>query len=164
MSIHRPEAISLFDPAIATEAVLASFRKLDPRDLVRNPVMFTTGIVALLSTILFCRDVALGIGDHVGVIGQIAAWLWFTVIFANFAEAVAEGRGKAQAESLRRTKTETEAKKVVPPSAGTFPTHGWLFVALLIAVIVVVSGLIFFPVLALGPIVEQLSLAAGTLF
>jgi K+-transporting ATPase ATPase B chain len=112
MSIHRPQAISLFDPAIAGEAVLASFRKLDPRELVKNPVMFTTGIVALLSTVLFARDIALGVHDDVGVIGQIAAWLWFTVLFANFAEAVAEGRGKAQAESLRRTRTDTIAKKI----------------------------------------------------
>ncbi|MDR3441113.1 potassium-transporting ATPase subunit KdpB [Telmatospirillum sp.] len=112
MSIHRPNAISLFDPAIATEAVLASFRKLDPRDLIKNPVMFTTGIVALLSSILFIRDIALGITENVAVVGQIAAWLWFTVLFANFAEAVAEGRGKAQADSLRKTKTDTQAKKL----------------------------------------------------
>ena len=112
MSIHRPQRFPCSIRPSSTEAVLASFRKLDPRDLVRNPVMFTTGIVALLSTILFCRDIALGIGDHVGVIGQIAAWLWFTVLFANFAEAVAEGRGKAQADSLRKTKTDTVAKKV----------------------------------------------------
>ena len=112
MTVHRPNAISLLDPAIAGEAVIASFRKLDPRDLVKNPVMFTTGIVALLSTILFFRDIALGGTEHVGVVGQIAAWLWFTVLFANFAEAVAEGRGKAQADSLRKTKTDARAKKV----------------------------------------------------
>jgi len=112
MSIHRPNDIPLFDKAIATEAVISSFRKLDPRELVKNPVMFTTGVVAVLSTIFWGRDLALGVGEHVGVVGQIAAWLWFTVLFANFAEAVAEGRGKAQANSLRKTKTETIAKKV----------------------------------------------------
>jgi K+-transporting ATPase ATPase B chain len=112
MAVHRPSSISLYDPAIAREAVLASFRKLNPRELVRNPVMFTTGIVALLSTVIFARDVAIGTGEHVGVIGQIAAWLWFTVLFANFAEAVAEGRGKAQADSLRKTRTDTVAKKL----------------------------------------------------
>jgi len=119
MSIHRSQELSLFDPAIITPAVIDSFRKLDPRLLVKNPVMFTTGIVALLSTVLFIRDLATG-GDFVGVIGQIAAWLWFTVLFANFAEAVAEGRGKAQAESLRKTKTETVAKKIADVAATAY--------------------------------------------
>jgi K+-transporting ATPase ATPase B chain len=116
MAVHRPSSISLFDGAIAREAVLASFRKLDPRELVRNPVMFTTGIVAVLSTIIFARDLAMSVGENVGVIGQIAAWLWFTVLFANFAEAVAEGRGKAQADSLRRTRADTVAKKLAEES------------------------------------------------
>ena len=116
MSIHRPQAISLFDPAIAKEAVVASFRKLDPRQLVGNPVMFTTGVVALLSTVIFARDLVLG-GAHVGIVGQIAAWLWFTVLFANFAEAVAEGRGKAQADSLRRTRSEAVARKIAAINA-----------------------------------------------
>ncbi len=112
MSVHRPHSISLFDAAIAKEAVAASFRKLDPRELVKNPVMFTTGVVALLSTVLFFRDVFQGVHANVAVVGQIAAWLWFTVLFANFAEAVAEGRGKAQADALRKTKTDTVAKKI----------------------------------------------------
>jgi len=112
MSIHRPDSINLFDGAILSEAIKASFRKLDPRDLIRNPVMFTTGVVALLSTVIFLRDLMLGIHDYLSVIGQIAAWLWFTVLFANFAEAVAEGRGKAQADSLRKTKSDTPAKKL----------------------------------------------------
>ena len=118
MSVHRQKAISLFDPAIAREAALDAFRKLDPRQLVRNPVMFTTGVVALLSTVIFLRDLTLG-GDagHVGVVGQIAAWLWFTVLFANFAEAIAEGRGKAQAETLRRTKTDTTARRLASADA-----------------------------------------------
>ncbi|MTJ82143.1 MAG: potassium-transporting ATPase subunit KdpB [Telmatospirillum sp.] len=124
MSIHRPNSISLLDPAIAGEAVIASFRKLDPRDLVKNPVMFTTGIVALLSTILFCRDVALDHTGNIAVIGQIAAWLWFTVLFANFAEAVAEGRGKAQADSLRKTKTDTRAKKLSGADAKSWQEVG----------------------------------------
>ncbi len=111
MSIHRPKDMSLFDPAIISPAVVDSFRKLDPRLLAKNPVMFTTGVVAVLSTVLFARDLATG-GHYTLVIGQIAAWLWFTVLFANFAEAVAEGRGKAQADSLRKTKSETVAKKV----------------------------------------------------
>ena len=112
MSVHRPDSIDLLDPAILREAVLSALRKLDPRQLVRNPVMFTTGAVALLSSVIFLRDVALGLHDYLSVIGQIAAWLWFTVLFANFAEAVAEGRGKAQADSLRKTKADTLAKKL----------------------------------------------------
>ncbi len=118
MSIHRSQEISLFAPEIVTPAVIDSFRKLDPRVLVKNPVMFTTGVVALLSTVLFVRDLSNG-AEYTAVIGQIAAWLWFTVLFANFAEAVAEGRGKAQAESLRKTKTETVAKLVDSITAAT---------------------------------------------
>ncbi|CAA7620345.1 potassium translocating ATPase, subunit B [Candidatus Terasakiella magnetica] len=119
MAIHRPQEMSLFDGSIIRPAVISAFAKLDPRDLVRNPVMFTTGVVAVLSTILFVRDVSSG-GEYTAVVGQIAAWLWFTVLFANFAEAVAEGRGKAQAESLRKTKTETAAKKVAAIDATAF--------------------------------------------
>ncbi|MGZ9032976.1 MAG: potassium-transporting ATPase subunit KdpB, partial [Rhodospirillales bacterium] len=84
-------------------------RKLHPRRLARNPVMFVVAIVATLSTVLFIRDVATG-GANLGFSAQIIAWLWITVLFANFAEAVAEGRGKAQAASLRRTRTEAAAK------------------------------------------------------
>jgi len=121
MSLHRPQEASLFDPAIVTPAIVDSFRKLDPRLLAKNPVMFTTGVVAVLSTILFARDLGVG-GPYTGVIGQIAAWLWFTVLFANFAEAVAEGRGKAQAESLRKTKSEAVAKKIDAIDATAFKT------------------------------------------
>ncbi|MDO8605831.1 MAG: potassium-transporting ATPase subunit KdpB [Phaeospirillum sp.] len=118
MAIHRPQEMSLFDGSIIRPAVISAFAKLDPRDLVRNPVMFTTGVVAVLSSVLFVRDVSIG-GEYTAVVGQIAAWLWFTVLFANFAEAVAEGRGKAQAESLRKTKTETAAKKVAAVDASS---------------------------------------------
>ena len=117
MSIHRRRPKSLLDPAIVGEASVAAFRKLDPRELVKNPVMFTTGVVALLSTVLFCRDLAMGGAPHLAVAGQIAAWLWFTVLFANFAEAVAEGRGKAQADFLRKTKTDTMARKIAAVDA-----------------------------------------------
>jgi K+-transporting ATPase ATPase B chain len=116
MSIHRSRELSLFHGGILRRAAVAAVVKLDPRDLARNPVMFTTGVVALLSTVLFVRDLGLG-GAYTAVVGQVAAWLWFTVIFANFAEAVAEGRGKAQAESLRKTKTETQARKVADEEA-----------------------------------------------
>ena len=116
MSVHRPQETSLFSATIVNTAIVDSFKKLDPRLLARNPVMFTTGVVAVLCTVLLARDMAVG-GQYVGVVGQIAAWLWFTVLFANFAEAVAEGRGKAQAESLRKTKTESIARKIATMDA-----------------------------------------------
>jgi K+-transporting ATPase ATPase B chain len=105
-------ARSLFDRAILQRAVIDSFRKLDPRTLVRNPVMFVVEVVATVTAILFVRDLGGGATAQPAFVGQIAAWLWFTVLFANFAEAVAEGRGKAQADTLRRTKTETMAKRL----------------------------------------------------
>jgi K+-transporting ATPase ATPase B chain len=111
MSVHRPRALSLFDGAIMAKAALDAAVKLDPRQLVRNPVMFTTALVAVLATVLTVRE-ATGGGALAGVMTQITAWLWFTVLFANFAEAIAEGRGKAQAASLRRTKSEALAKRV----------------------------------------------------
>ena len=106
MRIKAPT--SLFDGGILGRAVGDAFRKLDPRTLMRNPVIFVTEIVSALTTFFFLRDLVTG-GDA-GFTGQIAAWLWFTVLFANYAEAVAEGRGKAQAATLRKTKTETTAK------------------------------------------------------
>ncbi len=86
-------------------------RKLDPRAMVRNPVMFVVEVVAALTTLLLLRDLAIG-GEHVGFTVQIVVWLWITVLFANLAEAVAEGRGKAQAATLRRARTETTAKRL----------------------------------------------------
>jgi K+-transporting ATPase ATPase B chain len=97
------------DPHILLTAVGDSFKKLNPRVLIHNPVMFTVEVVATLVTLLFIRDVIMGHG-HYGFAFQIILWLWFTVLFANFAEAVAEGRGKAQAATLRRSKTESNAK------------------------------------------------------
>ena len=79
--------------------------------MIRNPVMFVVEIVAALTTVIFVRDLLTG-GEHLGLIFQIIVWLWFTVLFANFAEAVAEGRGKAQAATLRRTRTETMAHRI----------------------------------------------------
>jgi len=107
-------AQSLFDPAILLPAVRQAFLKLDPRQLMRNPVIFVTEVVAALVTLLFLRDLAAGDGTA-SFSGQIAVWLWFTVLFATFAEAVAEGRGKAQADSLRRTKTQLTARKLTRP-------------------------------------------------
>ena len=112
----KPLAPALFDPAIIGPAVLDSIRKLDPRTLMRNPVIFVTEVVSVLVTLLFIRDIAARNGMAL-FSGQIAAWLWFTVLFANFAEAVAEGRGKAQAASLRKTRTDTHAKRLLDPAA-----------------------------------------------
>ncbi len=109
-SRHQVKAPNLLDPAVLAPAIVSAFIKLDPRQLMRNPVMFVTEVVAALVTALFLRDLATG-GDA-GFSGQIAAWLWFTVLFATFAEAVAEGRGKAQADSLKRTRSDLSARRV----------------------------------------------------
>ncbi|MGA3036952.1 MAG: potassium-transporting ATPase subunit KdpB [Vulcanimicrobiaceae bacterium] len=113
---RRPKARSLYDPEIIIPAIGASFKKLDPRWQVRNPVMFICEVGALVTSILFFRDWATHVSTPTSGAGfdfAISIWLWFTVIFANFAEAVAEGRGKAQAEFLRRTKSDTQARKLV---------------------------------------------------
>ncbi|MCG5244779.1 potassium-transporting ATPase subunit KdpB [Methylorubrum extorquens] len=102
---------SLFSAALVGPALLGSVRKLDPRAMIRNPVMFVVEVVAALTTVLFVRDLVTG-GRDLFFSGQIILWLWFTLIFANFAEALAEGRGKAQADSLRRTRTEMTAKRL----------------------------------------------------
>ncbi|MBA9068397.1 K+-transporting ATPase ATPase B chain [Methylobacterium sp. RAS18] len=102
---------SLFSAALVGPALLGSVRKLDPRAMIRNPVMFVVEVVAALTTVLFVRDLVTG-GSDLFFSGQIILWLWFTLIFANFAEALAEGRGKAQADSLRRTRTEMTAKRL----------------------------------------------------
>ena len=107
-------ATSLFDPAILLPALRDAFVKLDPRQLMRNPVIFVTEIVAVLVTVLFLQDIFTN-GVEVRFSGQIAVWLWFTVLFATFAEAVAEGRGKAQADSLKRSKSDLVAKKLLFP-------------------------------------------------
>jgi K+-transporting ATPase ATPase B chain len=114
--MSKPPAMahSLFDPAILIPAVRQAFVKLDPRHLMRNPVIFVTEVVAALVTLFFLRDLVAGNGDA-SFSGQIAIWLWFTVLFATFAEAVAEGRGKAQADSLRRAKSQLTARKLTKP-------------------------------------------------
>ena len=107
--MSQSKSASLIDARILLPALADAFRKLDPRSLARNPVMFVVAVVSALTTILFLKDLATG-GANLGFSFQIVLWLWFTVLFANFAEAVAEGRGKAQADSLRKTRSETEAK------------------------------------------------------
>ena len=107
----RARTISIWDPGIVTQAIADSFRKLDPRIQIKNPVMFIVEVGSLLTTIIFIQELATGAGRPLFT-GQVTFWLWFTVLFANFAEAMAEGRGKAQADTLRKTKTETVANRV----------------------------------------------------
>ncbi len=107
----RMPVSALSDAKIVLPAIGSAFVKLNPRTLMKNPVMFVLEIVTALTTVILIRDLVTG-GEHIGFEFQIILWLWFTVLFANFAEAVAEGRGKAQAESLRRQRTETQAKLV----------------------------------------------------
>ncbi|MDZ4689878.1 MAG: potassium-transporting ATPase subunit KdpB [Terricaulis sp.] len=109
---EKSKPASLFDSAILRPAALDAFAKLSPLKMWRNPVMFATELVALYVTILFVRDL-FGSGDETSFAGQIALWLWLTVWFAAFAEAVAEGRGKAQAASLRRARSELMARRIV---------------------------------------------------
>jgi len=126
---RRPRsAASLFDPTITRRALGDSFKKLDPRLQAKNPVMFVVEIGSVISTIEFVRtliDPGLA-GDRLFVFG-VAVWLWFTVLFANFAEAMAEGRGKAQADTLRRARSETLAKRLrvndSTPSLRNAPTE-----------------------------------------
>ncbi len=113
----------LFDGKIIAAAAVDAVRKLDPRALAKNPVIFVTEVVSAVVTVLFIRDLVTHNGTA-AFSGQIAAWLWFTVLFANFAEAVAEGRGKAQADALRRTRTDTLARRYVDPANLTGPVQG----------------------------------------
>src|SRR5579871_2451709 len=117
----RMPVATMLDPKILRPAIAASFVKLDPRAMMKNPVMFVVEIVAALTTVIFVRDLLTG-GESLAFTFQIILWLWFTVLFANFAEAVAEGRGKAQADSLRKTRTETQAKLLTGPGRSTYKT------------------------------------------
>jgi len=115
----RMPVSALFDPKIVIPAIGSAFVKLDPRTLIKNPVMFVLEIVTAVTTVVLVRDLLAG-GEHIGFELQIVLWLWFTVLFANFAEAIAEGRGKAQAESLRRQRTETQAKLLTGSDRSAF--------------------------------------------
>ncbi len=110
----RMPMAAMLDPKIALPAIGQAFIKLNPSTLISNPVIFVLEVVSLLTTILLVRDLLTGSANF-GFSFQIVIWLWFTVLFANFAEAVAEGRGKAQADTLRQMRTETRAKRVVLP-------------------------------------------------
>src|SRR6202158_2179568 len=115
----RMPVSAMLDPKIVLPAIGSAVKKLDPRVMIKSPVMFVVEIVAALTTVIFIRDLVTG-GSHLGFTFQIIVWLWFTVLFANFAEAVAEGRGKAQADSLRRQRTETQAKLLAAANSKDF--------------------------------------------
>src|SRR5262245_10271062 len=120
----RKQMPALSDPKIVWPAIASAFAKLDPRAMLKHPVMFVVEVVAALTTVIFIRECISG-ADHLGFTFQIIVWLWFTVLFANCAEAVAEGRGKAQAETLRQTREETMAKLIVDEKKGLIvPTPG----------------------------------------
>jgi len=116
--IDTRKAHSLFDPKIVMPAVVSSFKKLDPRHQIKNPVMFVVEVGSILTTGLWFQALA-GHGEAPGgFILAVSLWLWFTVVFANFAEAMAEGRGKAQAENLRKSRQDTPAKKLLDGHRG----------------------------------------------
>src|SRR5262244_3740233 len=110
----RMPVATLLDPKIVVRAIGQAFVKLNPATLIKNPVMFVLEVVTLLTTVILVRDLLTG-GGNIVFEFQIVVWLWFTVLFANFAEAVAEGRGKAQADTLRKARTETRAKRILMP-------------------------------------------------
>src|SRR3989440_2957294 len=121
---RRKGSTSIWDPKIIRAAIPASFKKLDPRVQVRNPVMFVVEIGSVITTIEFVRLLftqptatfsRTTLTYETIFVLAVAIWLWFTVVFANFAEAMAEGRGKAQAETLRRARTTTMAKRLASP-------------------------------------------------
>ncbi|PZQ78839.1 MAG: potassium-transporting ATPase subunit B, partial [Ancylobacter novellus] len=119
MSTHSPakSGSAFASPEMIGRAIRDAFVKLNPAALMRNPVIFVTEVVAALVTVLFVRDFL--VGNPLGFTGQIMAWLWFTVLFANFAEAIAEGRGRAQADSLRKARTDTVARRLREPHRRT---------------------------------------------
>src|SRR5690349_4421369 len=112
--------LSIWDRSLVRAGVTDAFRKLDPRLMVRNPVMFVVEVGAVLTSVLLVRDLLQGRTGG-GFELQITLWLWITVLFANLAEAMAEGRGKAQADTLRKTRTETTANRLVNGSVEKVP-------------------------------------------
>lgn len=116
MASH-PRKQSLFDSAIVRRALVDAVRKLSPRHQVRNPVMFTVYVGSLLTTGLFVQSLGQNTGEPPWFILSVTLWLWFTVLFANFAEAMAEGRGKAQADTLRRGSHHGCCQASLPPTA-----------------------------------------------
>ncbi|MBF0566929.1 MAG: potassium-transporting ATPase subunit KdpB [Nitrospirae bacterium] len=122
MSKHA--AVSAFDPTIIKRAIGDAFKKLNPRQLMKNPVMFVVEIGSVVTTVAFFQELFGRQVGHASFTGQISLWLWFTVLFANFAEAVAEGRGKAQAETLKKARKDTNANRRNPEGlVEVVPSH-----------------------------------------
>ncbi|HOI17105.1 MAG TPA: potassium-transporting ATPase subunit KdpB [Geobacteraceae bacterium] len=119
MTTHGTQPISIFDPRIVRPALIESFKKLDPRTLWRNPVMFCVEIASFITLVTFFMSIAGKNADQAWFTGLVSLWLWLTVIFSTFAEALAEGRGKARAASLRKTRTEVRAKRLKRPEFGS---------------------------------------------
>jgi K+-transporting ATPase ATPase B chain len=115
---EKAKKLSIWDPGIIQQASIDALKKLDPRIQFKNPVMFIVEAGSLLTTMIWIQELLSGSGSPLFT-GQVAFWLWFTVVFANFAEAMAEGRGKAQADTLRKTRTETVANRYVDGSDRT---------------------------------------------
>ncbi|MGZ4761025.1 MAG: HAD-IC family P-type ATPase, partial [Ilumatobacteraceae bacterium] len=123
-----PGSKSIFDPAIIKTASVDALKKLNPRTMMRNPVMFIVEVGSVLTTYLFLRDLSKSDAHQNAFAGLVAAWLWFTVLFANFAEAMAEGRGKAQAAALRKTRADTVATIKLPDGTTTQKSSSALLV------------------------------------
>jgi potassium-transporting ATPase ATP-binding subunit len=118
MARRTRKSKGIFDPCLMREALTDSFRKLDPRALWRNPVMLSVEVGSIITTIIFFLNLITGKGEPAWFTGTISAWLWLTVLFATFAESLAEGRGKARAESMKKTRKEIMAKKLKKPELG----------------------------------------------
>ena len=112
MADKKTKSKAIWDSKIVRGAILDSLLKLDPRHMMGNPVMFVVEIGSVITSVLLAKDIAQH-GAQVGFNLQITLWLWFTVLFANFAEAMAEGRGKAQADALRKARSESVANRLL---------------------------------------------------
>ena len=158
----KAQALTLFDREIMKRAIGDSFRKLVPQHVAKNPVMFVVEIGSLLTTLIFARDLIhrASASAPLWFTGAVSVWLWFTVVFANFAEAVAEGRGKAQADTLRRMRKETMARRLV----GFGKEESVPSSSLRKGDVVVVGALTFFPALSLGNIVEHFAGLHGKVY
>ncbi len=119
MTTHGTQPISIFDPRIVRPALIDSLKKLDPRILWRNPVMFCVEIASIITLSTFVMSLTGKSPEPAWFTGLVSLWLWLTVIFSTFAEALAEGRGKARAASLRKTRTEVQAKRLKKPEFGS---------------------------------------------
>ncbi|MDD1744823.1 MAG: potassium-transporting ATPase subunit KdpB [Candidatus Methanoperedens sp.] len=118
MSKTTKKTKGIFDPKLMRAALIDSFKKLDPRALWRNPVMLSVEIGSVITTVNFFINLITGKGEPAWFTGMVSAWLWLTVLFATFAESLAEGRGKARAESMKKTRKEIMAKKLKKPELG----------------------------------------------